>query len=761
MARTETGVESGTDVHTALRICPFCEATCGLTLTIDTGRVTSARGDRDDVFSAGFICPKGASFGELDADPDRLTAPLIRRDGALVEVGWDEAFQAAADGLGTVLREHGGQSVAVYIGNPNAHTIAGALYLPLIIKGLGTHLTFSASTLDQMPKHVALGLMFGNPLAFTVPDLDRTDHLVVIGANPLVSNGSLATAADFGGKLKALRRRGGRLVVIDPARTRTAELADHHIAPRPGTDAALLFAIVHTLFDEGLVSDDLGGLEPHVEGLEDVAVLSAGFAPETVAAHCGVPAEEIRTVARELAAAPSAAVYGRIGTSTVEFGTIGSWLIDVINILTGNLDRAGGAMFPQSPVGSAPRPPKPGRGFRTGRWHSRVSGHPEVLSELPAAALAEELETPGDGQPTAIITVAGNPVLSAPDGDRLSRALDAVGFMLSVDPYLNETTRHADVILPPPPPSRSAHFDVALSNTPVRNNARYSPPAVDLAPDQPDEPEILARLALVLYGMGPFADPALVDEQVIAMTLAKETSDPDSPVAGRDPEELTAMLASGRGYERRLDMMLRLGPYGDWFGANPEGLTLQRLKDSPHGIDLGALRPRLTEVLRTPSGKVELAPAALVADVARLTASLNRGVDDFVLIGRRHLRSNNSWMHNVPALAGGTNRCTLRMHPADAAELGVTDWARIKGPGGELEAPVEITDTIRRGVVSLPHGWGHGQSGTRQAVAAGQAGVNVNQLNDGTSLDPLSGTSVLSGIPVQIAPAGRSEATGG
>jgi anaerobic selenocysteine-containing dehydrogenase len=753
MPRTETGAEAGTDVHTALRICPFCEATCGLTLTIDTGRVTSARGDRDDVFSAGFICPKGASFGELDADPDRLTAPLIRRDGRLVEVGWDEAFQAAADGLGAVLGEHGGQSVAIYVGNPNAHTIAGGLYLPLIIKGLGTHLTFSASTLDQMPKHVSLGLMFGNPLAFTVPDLDRTDHLVVIGANPLVSNGSLATAADFGGKLKAMRRRGGRLVVIDPARTRTAEMADHHIAPRPGTDAALLFAIVHTLFDEGLVAEDLGGIGAHVDGVDDVAALAAGFTPEAVAAHCGVPAEEIRTVARELAAAPSAAVYGRIGTSTVEFGTIGSWLVDVVNILTGNLDRAGGAMFPQSPIGSAPRPPKPGRGFRTGRWHSRVSGHPEVLSELPAAALSEELETPGEGQPRAVITIAGNPVLSAPDGDRLSRALDGVGFMLSVDPYLNETTRHADVILPPPPPSRSAHFDVALSNASVRNNARYSPPAIELAPDQPDEPEIMSRLALILYGLGPFADPALVDEQVIATTLTKETADPDSPVAGRDPAELTAMLAPGRGYERRLDMMLRLGPYGDWFGANPEGLTLQRLKDSPHGIDLGALRPRLTEVLRTPSGKVELAPAALVADVARLASSLSRGEEGFVLIGRRHLRSNNSWMHNLPALAGGTNRCTLRMHPADAAELGVTDFAHIKGPGGELEAPVEITDTIRRGVVSLPHGWGHGQSGTRQTVAAGQAGVNVNQLNDGLSMEPLSGTSVLNGIPVQIAPA--------
>lgn len=739
-----------TTADTALRICPFCEATCGLTLTIDAGRITGARGDREDVFSAGFICPKGASFGELDGDPDRLTGPLVRRDGELVEVSWGEAYDVVAERLGAVVEAHGGASVAVYVGNPNAHTIAGALYVPLIVKGLGTQQLYSASTLDQMPKHVSLGLMFGNALAFTVPDLDRTDHLVVIGANPLVSNGSLATAADFGGKLKALRKRGGRLVVIDPARTRTAELADTHIAPRPGTDAALLLAVVHTLFDEDLVT--LGDLADHVVGVDEMRMLAADFAPEAVEAHCGVPAAQIRTLARDLAAAPSAAVYGRIGTSTVEFGTLGSWLVDVVNILTGNLDRPGGAMFPQSAVGPAPRPPKPGKGFRTGRWRSRVSGFPEVLSELPTAALPEELEAPGDDRIRAVVTIAGNPVLSAPDGERLSKALSRVDFMLSVDPYLNETTRHADVILPPPPPSRSAHFDVALAGASVRNNARYSPPALPLEPGRPDEPEILSRIALILYGMGPHADPALVDEQVIAMTLTKETADPDSPVAGRAVDDLVSMLPEGRGYERRLDMMLRLGPYGDAFGAEPDGLTLERLKAAPHGIDLGALRPRLTEILRTPSGKVELVPESLAVDVARLRGALSRVDDGFLLIGRRHLRSNNSWMHNLPALAGGTNRCTLQMHPADAADLGITDAARIKGPGGELEAPVELTDAMRRGVVSLPHGWGHDRAGTKLSVAAGQPGVNVNQLNDGTALDPLSGTAVLNGIPVQLSP---------
>src|SRR4051812_25052825 len=367
--------EDGAMPTTALRICPLCEATCGLTLTISDGRVTGARGDREDVFSKGFICPKGASFAELDNDPDRLTRPLVRRDGQLTEATWDEAYAVIADRLGGVVRDHGGTSVGVYLGNPNAHTIAGSLYAPLIVRALRTRHMFSASTLDQMPKHVALGYMFGSPVAFTVPDLDRTDYLVIIGANPLVSNGSLATAADFPGKLRALRKRGGRLTVIDPARTRTAELADRHLAPRPGTDAGLLMAVVHALFDEDLVATDLGGLADHVNGLDELRGLAAGFAPEDVATHCGVPADEIRALARELATAPTAAVYGRIGTSTVEFGTLGSWLVDVINLLTGNLDRPGGAMFPLGATGPAPRPPKAGRGFRTGHWPSPVPGH--------------------------------------------------------------------------------------------------------------------------------------------------------------------------------------------------------------------------------------------------------------------------------------------------------------------------------------------------------------------------------------------------
>jgi anaerobic selenocysteine-containing dehydrogenase len=739
---------------TALRICPLCEATCGLELTISAGAVTGARGDAADVFSHGFICPKGAGFAELDNDPDRLRAPLVRRNGEFVEVGWAEAFSAVAEGLGDVLAAHGGPSVAVYVGNPNVHTVAGSLYPPLLIRALGTRNVFTASTLDQMPKQVAQGYLFGNPFAFGVPDLDRTDHLVILGANPMVSNGSVTTAPDIPGRLRALRRRGGRLTVIDPARTRTAALADRHIAPRPGTDAALLFAVVHVLFDEGLVDADLGGIADQVTGVDEIRSLATDFAPEVVADHCGVAATEIRTLAREIAAAPSAAVYGRIGTSTVEFGTLTNWLVDVVNVLTGNLDRPGGVMFPLGPTAPAPRPPRPGRGFGIGRWHSRVSGYPEVAGEFPAAALAEEIHTPGTGQVRALLTIAGNPVLSAPDGQRLSAALDGIDFMVSVDPYLNETTRHADVILPPPPPSQSPHFDFALNNLAVRNNARYSPPVLALPDGRPSEAEILSRIALLIFGAGVDADPESVDEQVITATLTKETADPNSPVAGRLVPELATLLTGGSGYERRLDMMLRLGAYGDGFGADPGGLTLQRLRAAPHGVDLGPLQPRLPEVLRTASGKVELSAPALVADTARLRAGLAGGAGDgLVLIGRRHLRSNNSWMHNLPALTGGTNRCTLRIHPDDAAALGLDDIAIIKGAGGELVVPVEVTEDIRPGVVSLPHGWGHDQDGTRLAVAAVAPGVNANQLNDGSTLDPLSGTAVLNGLPVVVSAA--------
>lgn len=730
------------NTRTAPRICPLCEATCGLTLTIEGTTVTGARGDRDDIFSRGFICPKGASFGGLDADPDRLRVPLVRGDdGELREAAWSEAFDLIAARIPELTKTHGPNAVGVVLGNPNVHTMAGSLYPPLLLGALRTRNVFTASTLDQMPKHVSSGLLFGDAHAIPVPDLDRTDHLLLIGANPLESNGSLCTAPDFPGRLKALRRRGGTLTVIDPRRTRTARLADRHVAIRPGADALLLAALAHTLIDEKLA--DPGPLAGHLEGIDELAAALDGFTPDAVAAACDVDADTITAIARELAAAPTAAVYGRIGSCTVEHGTLASWLVDVLNILTGNLDRPGGALFPLSATARAPRPAEPGtrkavpgKGFALGRWSSRVSGHPEAKGELPIAALAEEIDTPGEDRIRALLVIAANPVLSAPDGDRLDAALaDGLDFMVSVDPYLNETSRHADVVLPPPPPSQSAHFDFAFNGFAVHNQVRYTRAAVPLEDGRMDESEIHARLVLAVSGLHG-APPSAVDDHAIGTALTR---------AGA-PKELAAGLTGENGPERRLDLMLRLGPYG---------LTLEQLLAHPHGIDLGPLKPRVTEVLRTRSGRIELLPEPIAADLPRLRRALGDRPAPLVLVGRRHLRSNNSWMHNVGSLTGGSNVCTLQIHPDDAARLGLVDGAtaRIESSGGGIEAPAEITDTVRSGVVSLPHGWGHSRPGTRMAVAAAHPGANVNQLLDGTLLDPLSGTAVLNAIPVSVTPA--------
>ena len=729
---------------TAYRTCPLCEAACGLELTTRDDRIVAARGDREHVFSHGFICPKGATFGELAADPDRLRRPLVRRGDHHEEVTWDEAFSAVEQGLRPILERHGPHAVAVYAGNPNVHTMAGGLYLTPLLRKLGTRNIFSASTVDQMPKHVACGYLYGNPLTIPVPDLDRTDLLLVLGANPWESNGSLATAADFPGRLKAIQARGGRFIVVDPRRTRTAEHADEHLFVRPGTDAYLLFGIVHTLFAEDLV--DLGDIGEHVSGLDEVRDLAAAFAPERVSAVCAVPAMRIRGLARELAAAPTAAVYGRIGTCTVEFGTLTSWLVDVVNVLTGNLDRPGGVMFPLA-AHVRPRSRAGGRGFRVGRWHSRVRELPEVKGELPVATLADEIETPGDEQVRAVLTVAGNPVLSTPNSARLDRALGGLDFMVSVDPYLNETTRHADVVLPPGDPARKGHYDFSFLALAVRNFAAYSPPVLPPEPAALDECDILARLTLIAAGQGAGTDPAVLHEQMLDQALQKVADATGTPAGS-----LRALVSGDHPAERLLDVALRTGAYGDRFGARPDGLSLDRLLASPHGVDLGPLQPRLPGVLQTPSGTVELAAAPLAADVERLRLALDRDHDDLVLIGRRHLRSNNSWMHNVPALVKGRDRCTLQVHPADADRLALTDGggARVTSRAGSLSALVEVTDRVMPGVVSLPHGWGHGLTGTRMTVAAAHPGVNSNVLTDEFAVDRLSGNSVLNGIPVEV-----------
>jgi anaerobic selenocysteine-containing dehydrogenase len=600
-----------------------------------------------------------------------------------------------------------------------------------------------------MPKQLSVGLMFGHWLSVPVPDLARTQLLVVLGANPMVSNGSMWTVPDFRGKAKAMQARGGRLVVIDPRRTETAAIADQHIFIRPGGDVFLLLGIVNVLFADKLVR--LGRLEPHVDGVQALEQATCDFTPERVAARCGIEPTIIRELARSIATTEAAAVYGRIGTCTQEYGTVASWLVDVINVLTGHLDAPGGAMFPkaaafaQNTIGA----PGKGKGISIGRRRSRVSGAPEVFGELPMGCLAEEIETPGDGQVRALISIASNPVLSAPNGPRIAAALDQLELMISVDIYLNETTRHADVILPGLSAFEEAHYDVAFPQLSWRNAARYSLPVFDPPPGQPAEWQILLRLLAIATGRGAAADLRVLDDELAYADLQR--------IAGPQADFLMKALGDGIGPERLLDLGLRGGPYGDKFGFAPDGLTLAKVKAAPAGIDLGPLEPRIPEVLRTPSGKIELAPALLIDDLGRARADLARPVPELVIVGRRQLRSNNSWMHNLPTLAKGPFRCVALVHPSDAARLGLTDGGRAKITNQSaieraIEVVVEITDEMMPGVVSLPHGWGHDQPGTRMTVAAERPGANLNAILDERARDPLSGNAVLSGVPVQMAP---------
>lgn len=745
------------------RSCPLCEATCGLELTVRDGVVVRIRGDRDNPFSKGFICPKGSALHRLHADPDRLRMPVVRRGddpdtATWEEVSWDEAWTVVTEGLQGVIERHGRDAVAIYMGNPSVHSLGPVIFNTPLVKALGSRNVFSASTVDQMPRHVSCGLMFGNPLLIPVPDLDRTDHLLILGANPYESNGSLCTAPDFPGRLQAIRARGGKVIVVDPKRTKTAENADEWIPIRPGTDAFLLVAMLHVLFAEDLI--DTGRIVALTTGLEQIAEAVEPFSPDRVADICGVDADTIIRLAREFAHARTAAAYGRIGTNTVSFGSLTSWATDAINLVTGNLDSPGGAMFPL-PAHDSGRGSGRGRGFVTGRRHSRVKGYPEVRGEYPAGAMAEEMLTPGEGQVRALVTVAGNPAVSTPDSARLDTALRDLEFVVCVDPYRNETTRHANVILPPPSALERSDYHLAFFNFAVRNFAEWSPPLFPT--DAPQEHEILARLALIATGPSAGDDTAVLDDMLIHGALQGAINSTDSPIAERTVDDLLPLVFAHperTTVDRLVDIMIRTGAYGDWFGEVPDGLSLDVLAANVHGIDLGPLTPRLPKALRTSSGTIELASETILDDLNRLETDLIARIDQpadpgaLVLIGRRHLRSNNSWMHNIDVLAKGKFRCTLQVNPDDAIALGLVDGAdaTVTARVGSLVAEVEVTDALTRGVVSLPHGWGHDLAGTSMDIARQRPGVNSNLLTDPELMDPLSGTAVLNGIPVTVAP---------
>ncbi|MBW0012761.1 molybdopterin-dependent oxidoreductase [Mycobacterium sp.] len=735
-------MESGEDGR-HLRTCPLCEAMCGLEIHVQggpkNGKVTSIRGNRDDVWSRGHICPKGVALAALHADPDRIRHPMIKVDGRWREVSWDAAFRRCTELLTPVIQKHGIGAVTAYTGNPLAHSFSLARYAGVLLGMSGMPVTYSPGTVDQWPKNLSSHLMYGLWWNFPIPDIERTDLLVIMGANPAASQGSLLAAPNVMGLIDGIRKRG-KVIVIDPVRTGTAARADEWLPIVPGTDAALLLAVAHTLFDEDLV--DPG---PHVDGVETMRRVAADWPPGRVSPVTGIDADRIRGLARELAGAERSVVYGRIGLCNQEFGSLASWLVDVINILTGHFDTPGGAMFPKPAAWSITSQPLPGLegGAPTfGRWHTRVRGAKEVLGQAPVSCLAEEIATPGDGQIKALITVAGNPVLSTPGGHKLDEALPLLDAMISIDLWLNETTRHADVILPGLSPLEQPHHDDLILLFAIHSIANYSSAVFDPG-DRPHEWEILIRLAGLCTGTpAEDVDVAAIDDgffDYLAFTR------------GLDGAAIRKLYENG-GPERILDLTLRTGPFGDRYGENPGGLTLELLKANPNGIDFGPMVPQLPGILGTPDKKIRLAPQYLLDDLPRLAARLERPAEPLVLVSRRHLRSNNTWLHNVPALMKGKDRCTLLIHPDDATRFGVDDKevVTVKSAAGEITVPVEITDAIKPGVVSMPHGWGHGKPGTRMSVANGSPGVNTNVLSPPTFIDEPSGNGALNGIPVTV-----------
>lgn len=739
-----------------LHTCPLCESMCGLRVHVDDGRVSKIRPDPDDVWSRGYACPKGLALGELHHDPDRLTAPVVRRGDRLVEATWDEAWEVVEQKLHAIIERDGIGAITAYLGNPLAHNFSLARYVAPFMAMSGIPQVYSPGTVDQWPKNVSSALLFGDMWRIPAPDIPRTEYLLILGANPHASQGSLVAIADMCSELDALRKRGGQVVVVDPRRTGTVRDESEWVPIRPGTDAALLMAMAHVLFSEGLVR--LRALEGRVRGVDTLRSLVAPFSPDAVAGACGIPAERIRTLARELATADRAAVYGRIGTCNQEFGTLASWAVDVLNVLTGNLDREGGAMFGNPVAWPFVNLPDPqwADGYEFARYESRVRGAPEILGMFPVSCLAEEIATPGEGQIKGLITVAGNPALSAPDSAKIQAALPELEALICVDNWINETTRHADVILPGLSPLENAHFDDLILNWAVRSFGNYSPPVFPVAPGRPEEWEILLTLAGICTGQrSADFEVEQLDTLFYNGLVAGLTQMPGFPIEGRDPAEIVAASRPGAGPHRLVDLQIRTSAFGDAFGTRPDGLTLEDFERAPHGIDCGPMVPMLDEILRTESGRIELAPEYITRDLERLRARLGREEPDLVLISRRHVRSNNSWMHNAPSLVTGKDRCTLLVHPEDAARAGVEDGqpVRIASKAGELVVPVEVSDEMSPGVVCLPHGWGHDLPGTRLQVATEHAGVNSNLLNPGDLVDPLSGNQVVNGVPVSISPA--------
>jgi anaerobic selenocysteine-containing dehydrogenase len=689
------------------RACHLCEAICGLDITVDSGEITTIKGDKDDPLSRGHICPKAIALKDLHGDPDRLRAPVKRTGGGWEQIGWEEAFELVATGLLDSRRAHGDDSMGVYAGNPSVHNYGMMTHAQQALGHLRTHNRFSATSVDQLPHHLVGLWMYGHQFLIPIPDIDHTDYFLMLGANPIASNGSLMTVPDVKKRIKSLQGRGGKLVLLDPRRTETAEIASEHLFVRPGTDALFLLALLHVLFEEGLT--DTADSAEYLEGWAKVEAMVVDFSPESSAAVTGLDSTSVRRIAREFATAESAVCYGRMGVSTQEFGTLCQWLIQLINIATGNFDREGGSLFTRAALDQVEGPL--GRPGHFDAFRSRVRGLPEFNGELPAAALAEEILTPGEGQIKSLVTLAGNPVLSTPNGRQLDSALEQLDFMVSVDFYINETTRHATVILPPTSPLEHDHYDMSFHTLAVRNTTRYNPAIFD-------KPEGALHDWEIFVGLG----------KVIAGKLEVETR------PARPPHEL-------------IDFAIQAGPYG-----GEDGLSLEKLLENPSGIDLGPLSSSCPQRLQTPDKRIQCVPSILLEDLQRLQKWQSEQTGGLRLIGRRHVRSNNSWMHNSYRLVKGKPRCQLWVNPVDLHELDLADGdsARLNSRVGSIDVSILATADIMPGTVSLPHGWGHDRDGVELKIAKEHAGVSANDITDEQLLDEVSGNTALNGVPVKL-----------
>ncbi|MEM9529404.1 MAG: molybdopterin-dependent oxidoreductase [Pseudomonadota bacterium] len=694
------------------RACNLCEAICGLRFHVRDNAVVKIEADPDDPLSLGHICPKAIALQDIQNDPDRLRQPHRRRgegDAATWEpVSWDEALDEAADALARITQRHGIDALGVYFGNPSVHNYGMLTHQKALFSHLKTRNRFSATSVDQLPHHLVSLWLYGHKDLLPIPDIDRTDFLLILGGNPMASNGSIWTVPAFPRRARALTERGGQLVVIDPRRTETAKIGTDYLPVRPGTDALFLLAMLQVIFEENL--DDLGHLEPVVTGLDAVREAVAAFAPERVAEITGIPAPAVRRIARTFATADRAACYGRMGLSVQRFGTLNHWLIQLLNIVTGNLDREGGMMLPLPAWDTLTTGSRGG----FGRHQSRVRGLPEFARELPVATLAEEALTPGPDQIRALFTGAGNPVLSTPDGNRLDRALAGLEFMVSLDPYINETTRHAHLILPPTPALEHDHYDLAFLALATRNTARFNPPVLERPPGALHDWEIFNALG-----------------ERVAKRLGS------TPRSLPPPHQMA-------------DQALRHGPYAD-----SHKLSLATLQQHPSGIDLGPLKPQFPDRLFTDGKTIACDHPRLLEDLDRCRVLMDSAAASeapLLLIGRRHVRSNNSWMHNYHRLVKGPRRDTLLMHPQDIDQLGLTPDrnVRVRSRVGQVEVTLEPSEDMMPGVVSLPHGFGHNRPWVRLGIATQHPGASCNDLTDPAQLEPISGNAVLNGVPVSV-----------